>query len=212
MKKQLTGERWLDSSSKRRFDVAFSLALLGPAVGIGVFSAAALYLEKPTKPWFKQLRVGQDGAHFDIHKLRTMTATDFYDASTGTHDYRRTAVGKILGVAGIDELPQLLNVLQDDMSIVGPRPLPTVVVDDMRDVLSETEFNEWFRAYTFPKPGLTSQFSNVSRNLDPQTDEYLLTRAEMDIAYISNASRAFDTKLIVESGALAISRLASLLG
>jgi len=210
MNKPLTGEEWLNSPSKRRIDIALSLALLGPATGVSALSAAALYLEVPINPVFRQVRMGKDGAHFDILKLRTMTRTDFYDPSDGTMDDRRTPVGKLLGIAGVDELPQLYNVLNNDMSFVGPRPLPLTYFPGMRDVLGESGYNEWFRAYTLPKPGLTSEFSNLSRGLVPQSDEYLRLRAEKDIAYIDNTSRLFDMSIILESGLLAVNRLVTL--
>jgi len=208
---QKSGELWIKSNEKRHRDIKRARALLVPAAPLILLSTVALYLEKPTvNPWFSQPRVGQDGELFNIHKLRTMTSTKFYDAGSGPKDNRRTAVGKKIARLGFDELPQLLNILHDDMSMVGPRPLPTVVVDNMKDVLSPSEFSDWYRAYTLPKPGFVSEFSNLSRSLNPDSDEFLLMRAKLDTTYLDKASDEFDTQVIREASAHVVGRLTTL--
>jgi lipopolysaccharide/colanic/teichoic acid biosynthesis glycosyltransferase len=115
---------WLDAAAKRALDVAAAaagLSVLGPAMlGIG----AAVRLTSAGPALFRQERVGKDGRPFRIFKFRTMTA----DAPgrgpeiTRGGDARVTPLGRVLRRTKLDELPQLLNVLVGDMSLVGPRP------------------------------------------------------------------------------------------
>jgi lipopolysaccharide/colanic/teichoic acid biosynthesis glycosyltransferase len=109
--------------SKRVFDVAASAA--GLVVLAPLFAATALWIkfDSPGPVFFRQQRVGRDGALFDIIKFRTMRV-EMPSASQLTieHDRRITRVGKFLRRHKLDEFPQLFNVLQGSMSLVGPRP------------------------------------------------------------------------------------------
>ena len=109
---------------KRGFDLvvaAVALALASPVIAV---AAIAVKLDSRGPAFFSGPRVGRDGAVFQIHKVRTMSvgAPGTGPAVTAGDDPRITRVGRFLRRAKLDELPQLLNVLKGEMSLVGPRP------------------------------------------------------------------------------------------
>jgi exopolysaccharide biosynthesis polyprenyl glycosylphosphotransferase len=119
--------------TKRVFDLVLgSLVLLfsGP---VFVASAIAVRLSGPGPIFFTQRRVGQNGKVFQMLKFRTMNENDDSDVTWSVAtDHRITGVGKLLRRTGIDELPQLINVLRGEMSLVGPRPERPFFVDRFR--------------------------------------------------------------------------------
>src|SRR5215469_4583579 len=109
---------------KRLFDIGVSLAglvILAPVFGV---LALAIKLESSGPVFYRGVRVGRLGRTFRIYKFRTMVqdAESLGGSSTPIDDPRITRVGRILRKYKLDELPQLLNVLSGDMSVVGPRP------------------------------------------------------------------------------------------
>ena len=109
--------------AKRAMDVALSLLALPLAVPLMALIALAVKLDSPGPVWFRQERVGRAGRLFLIHKFRTMRVTDGTGPLvTASHDARITRVGRWLRRTKLDELPQLIDVLNGDMSLVGPRP------------------------------------------------------------------------------------------
>ena len=109
--------------AKRAMDVALSLLALPLAVPLMALIALAVKLDSPGPVWFRQERVGRAGRLFVIHKFRTMRVTDGSGPLvTASHDARITRVGRWLRRTKLDELPQLIDVLNGDMSLVGPRP------------------------------------------------------------------------------------------
>lgn len=115
---------WTRSRSKRIFDVAFVLALSPIALPLSLLIAAAIRLTSNGSALFFQRRVGQHGRRFFIVKFRTMLWSPRHDRFTiTTHNQQDiTAVGRFLRWSKLDELPQFINVLRGDMSLVGPRP------------------------------------------------------------------------------------------
>ena len=110
---------------RRIFDVAVSATVLLLTSPIVLGALIAIRLESKGHPIYRQRRVGKDGAPFDVLKLRTMVppaegAT--HGAWTAEDDPRVTRVGRILRRSHLDELPQVLNILRGDLSVVGPRP------------------------------------------------------------------------------------------
>ena len=109
--------------AKRAMDVALSLLALPLAVPLMALIALAVKLDSPGPVWFRQERVGRAGRLFRIHTVRTMRVTDGTGPLvTASHDARITRVGRWLRRTKLDELPQLIDVLYGDMSLVGPRP------------------------------------------------------------------------------------------
>jgi lipopolysaccharide/colanic/teichoic acid biosynthesis glycosyltransferase len=175
---------------KRAVDVAAAtagLAVLAPGL---LLLGAAIRLESPGGALFRQERVGRAGTLFSIVKFRTMRAGApvQFNADGSTRvvdgDPRVTRLGRFLR-GGIDELPQLLNVLRGDMSLVGPRP-------DMRvhaDLYTDDE-----RGKLVVRPGMTSLPAVLGRNEIPWR-----TRMVIDLRYVERWSFALDAKVIVQT-------------
>ena len=105
---------------KRIFDCLFALILLIPLLPIMLLIAIAIKLDSKGPAIFKQVRSGKDNKEFMLYKFRSMTANnDFYDKSK---EDQLTKVGAFIRKTSLDELPQLMNILKGDMSLVGPRP------------------------------------------------------------------------------------------
>ncbi|MDR2991996.1 MAG: sugar transferase [Burkholderiaceae bacterium] len=136
-------------AAKRALDVllaALGLALLSPLLA---FIALRVKRDAPGPVFFRQQRVGRGGRLFRIHKFRTMRVTDDGPDITAAGDARVTASGRWLRRSKLDELPQLIDVLRGDMSLVGPRPeVPRYMAlypDDVR------------RAVLSVRPGMTDR-------------------------------------------------------
>lgn len=185
---------------KRAFDVAFSLAVLVCLSWLFAIIAIAIKPDDPAGPViFKQTRVGRGGREFTMYKFRSMVADaesrlDGLRASnekTGPvfklrDDPRVTRVGHVLRKVSLDELPQFVNVLKGDLSVVGPRPaLPSEV----------TEYTPRQRQRLLVKQGLTCYWQ-TRRDRDSITfDEWI----ELDLLYIRKCSFWTDVKLIVQT-------------
>ena len=107
---------------KRVFDVSCCLVVGALALLPGVAIAVAVRLSSAGPVLYRGRRLGRDGREFDLLKFRTMTASDAGPRVTSADDRRVTPVGRWLRRTKLDELPQLVNVLRGEMSIVGPRP------------------------------------------------------------------------------------------
>ena len=170
---------------KRLMDVVLSLTallLLSPLL-LGV--AIAIALESGFPVLFRQVRVGQGGREFGIYKFRSMVkdAAAIGPYHTAEGDPRITKVGRFIRRTSLDELPQLLNVLKGDMSLVGPRP----DVPKQRELYSLTE---WAMRCSV-RPGITGLAQALLRSeATPQQ------RLELDLRYVREHSLALDTKIL----------------
>lgn len=181
---------------KRVFDIVFSLAALVILSAVFVVTSLLIALEDGIPILFVQERNGLGGKVFRIYKFRSMcrNAQEMHrylmhdneldgPAFKMKDDPRVTKIGKFLRKSSIDELPQLLNIIKGDMSIVGPRPLATY----------ETEqCNEYQKQRMLVKPGLTCYWQCGGRN-DISFDEWI----EMDLKYIRDAGLWTDFKIIL---------------
>ena len=170
---------------KRALDVvvaALLLALTSPALAI---AALLIRLETHGHPIYRQRRVGRDGEPFELYKLRTMVAgaeTMGAGLALNEGDSRITRLGAILRRTSMDELPNLVNVLRGEMSIVGPRPTVQVQVD---------RYTERQRGRLSVLPGLTGWAQIQGRASLPWSE-----RIELDLWYVENASLALDLKIL----------------
>ncbi|MGA1191892.1 MAG: sugar transferase [Bdellovibrionota bacterium] len=192
------GDRW-ELSVKRLIDVVVSLVLMIVLAPLLLGIALVVRFSSPGPIFFVQRRVGRSGRFFNLYKFRSMVdgAEHQRDALEGrnemdgpvfkiSHDPRVTGVGSFLRRYSLDELPQLLNVLKGDMSLVGPRPpVPGEVnMYERRD-----------RRRLSMRPGLTCTWQVSGRNTITDFDDWV----KMDLAYIDNWSLSLDFALLLKT-------------
>lgn len=182
---------------KRAIDVAAAAVGLLVLMPLMLILALLLCASSPGPPLFRQRRVGRHGREFGMWKFRTMVAeaerlrplllarsrdADWLDLAD---DPRVTGVGRLLRRTSIDELPQLVNVLLGDMSLVGPRPLP---------VEEHARVPEWAAARSHVRPGITGLWQ-VRGRASVSFAEML----RLDCAYVSDPSLAGDLRILART-------------
>jgi lipopolysaccharide/colanic/teichoic acid biosynthesis glycosyltransferase len=176
------------------FDVVTATVLLILALPVLLVAIAAIALESGLPIFFVQERVGCGGRTFRVLKLRTMRRDAEGDgvarwATRG--DGRVTRVGRILRKLRIDELPQLVNVLNGDMSLVGPRPERPVFVEKLR---KEVRFHDLRHSV---KPGVTG-WAQI-RYPYGATVEDAQRKLQFDLFYVKNNSLVLDVLIVAET-------------
>jgi Undecaprenyl-phosphate glucose phosphotransferase len=175
---------------KRAFDVCFSFIILLLSAPLFAITALIIRLTSPGPMFFVQERVGLNGKTFLMYKFRTMHCSSKSESDTQwttSEDSRRTAFGTLLRKTSIDELPQFINVLKGDMSVVGPRPeRPYFVQKFLNDV---AKYNNRHSL----KVGITG-WAQVN---GWRGDTSIEKRVEYDLYYLQNWSFAFDLRIIV---------------
>jgi exopolysaccharide biosynthesis polyprenyl glycosylphosphotransferase len=184
---------------KRMFDIAGGIVGVVLMLIAAVFVGPLIKLESPGPLFFKQKRVGKNGRYFYIYKFRSM----YMDAEERKaalmeknemnglmfkmeDDPRITKVGKFIRKTSIDELPQFINVLKGDMSLVGTRP-PTV-----------NEFQQYeghHKRRLSVKPGITGMWQAYGRNTVKDFEDVV----KMDLDYIDNWSLGLDIKILCKT-------------
>ena len=191
---------------KRAFDIAFSACVIAVAIVPSAVLCAAIAIESPGCPLYRQRRVGRIGAdgrprEFTMWKFRSMVkgADRMKDALLAENevegpmfkmkdDPRVTRIGRFIRRHSIDEFPQFLNVLVGDMSVVGPRPpLPREV----------SQYDEWAMQRLAVKPGLTGPWQVGGRS-DVDFDDMV----RLDLGYIARRGVMTDLKLILQTVAV----------
>jgi lipopolysaccharide/colanic/teichoic acid biosynthesis glycosyltransferase len=189
----LRGPAYLRSRRKRAFDLAVAGGALAVAAPVLALAAAAVRLESPGHPIYRQRRVGRDGHPFEVYKLRTMvTGAEAMGAGLAVDegDTRITRVGALLRRTSLDELPNLVNILRGEMSLVGPRPTLQVQVD---------HYTERQRRRLEARPGLTGWAQVNGRASLPWSE-----RIELDIWYLDNATWRLDLRILALSARMAV--------
>ncbi len=174
---------------KRIFDIAFSIVVLLLTLPLSLAIAIAIKLGSRGPVFFTQERVGLNGRLFRMYKFRTMRVGSQEEGDTrwtSNNDPRRTRAGKFLRRTNLDELPQFVNVLKGDMSIVGPRPERPHFVEKFLD-----EFDRYNFRHTF-KAGITG-WAQVN---GWRGDTSIAKRVEYDLYYLRNWSLTFDLQII----------------
>ena len=169
---------------KRGLDILVSLSALIVLTPLWLVIAIAIKLESKGPVIFKQERAGKDGKPFIFYKFRTMKvdAAPFGPSPKYNNDKRLTKFGRILREYSLDELPQLLNILRGDMSMVGPRPL----------YLSQiAEWSEEQRKRLSVKPGVTG-LAQISGRGALTREEKL----ELDVKYVRTAGFFVDARIL----------------
>ena len=185
---------------KRVMDIVLCLIALIPAAPIMLVTALAIKLEDGGPVFYRQRRVTRHGKEFDILKFRSMIVDaekNGYDLSMRANgkDPRITRVGSVIRGCRIDELPQILNILAGDMSIVGPRP------ERVENVAAySAHFPEWHYRERV-KAGLTG-YAQIFGKYNTTPEDKL----RLDLIYIENYSLLLDIKLIFMTGRILFSR------
>jgi lipopolysaccharide/colanic/teichoic acid biosynthesis glycosyltransferase len=178
-------------AAKRGLDLVLaSLGLLVTGVPL-LLAMAAIRLETPGHPIYRQRRVGRDGREFDLYKLRTMVhGAEHQGAGMAVNegDPRITRVGSLLRRLSLDELPNLVNVLRGEMSIVGPRPTIPVQV---------AQYSERQRGRLAVKPGITGWAQVHGRASLPWSE-----RIELDLWYVERRGVRLDLRLLARTARL----------
>jgi lipopolysaccharide/colanic/teichoic acid biosynthesis glycosyltransferase len=170
---------------RRIFDVAVSATVLLLTSPIVLGALIAIRLESRGHPIYRQRRVGKDGAPFDVLKLRTMVSgAERMGAGLAVDDgdSRITNVGAFLRRTSIDELPNLVNVLKGEMSIIGPRPTVPVQVE---------QYTDRQRGRLALKPGITGWAQVNGRASLPWSE-----RIELDLWYAEHKTLRLDIKIL----------------
>lgn len=180
----------MQKTIKRIFDVTFALLALVLLLPLWVVLAVWIGVTSPGGIFFRQRRTGLDGKEFNLLKFRSMRVNDAADETqAGANDPRVTAVGRFLRKSSLDELPQLINVLRGDMSIIGPRP----------HMLKHTEYYsklipDYMRRHEM-RPGLTG-YAQIKgfRGPTPHLED-MENRVKADLEYIDKFSLWLDLKI-----------------
>lgn len=197
------------SISKRLIDILGSLFLIILTIPIYVV-IGLFYMNGENKGpiFFKQVRIGKNGNKFHIYKFRSMVVNaeeklksdkklyqKYLDNSyklEPEEDPRITKVGRFLRATSIDEIPQLINVLKGEMSLVGPRP---IVEEEL------VEYGKRTREFLSVKPGITGYWQ-VSGRSDIDYPE----RVDVELYYVNKASLLFDIKILLKTVSIVILR------
>lgn len=187
-------------AAKRVMDVVCSvsgLILLSP-VFLG--TALLIYIDDPRPVLFKQVRIGKGGKPFKIYKFRSMkTDAEKLKASLMSqnqgqganfkieNDPRVTRIGRVIRATSVDELPQLINILKGDMSVIGPRPF---IEEEQRNLPSDR---------LLVKPGLSCYWQICGKN-----DLSLREQIELDRRYVYERSVIVDAKIMMKTMAMVV--------
>lgn len=187
---------------KRLFDFLASLAALILLSPLMLILAILVYLDDPGKVFYGHLRIGKNGKPFKVWKFRSMymnadkmidlltpeQAKQYYTEFKIDNDPRITKIGNFLRKTSLDELPQLFNVLCNDMSLVGPRPLIESEI--------QTYYADMYDTLLAVKPGVTGYWQAYARsNATYQSGE----RQKMEMYYVHNASLWLDIKILFKT-------------
>jgi putative colanic acid biosynthesis UDP-glucose lipid carrier transferase len=179
--------------TKRVTDLVFSLLILVPIFPIMLLIALLIRLSSPGSVIFRQRRYGLDGREITIYKFRTMTVSDDGEmiAQATKDDGRITRVGRMLRRYSLDELPQLFNVLQGRMSLVGPRP---------HAVAHNEEYRKLIKGYMVRHkvlPGITGLAQVNGCRGETARLEDMQARVNYDLDYLRHWSPMLDFKILI---------------
>ena len=181
----------LNKLIKRTFDIVLSLVFLIPTAILFPFVYVIIKLQSPGPIFFKQARTGLDGRDFNMLKFRSMHVNKDADRLQATKDDpRKYPFGNFMRKSNIDELPQFLNVLKGDMSIVGPRPHMLAHTEQYSQLIDK------YMVRHFVKPGLTGWAQVTGFRGETKELWQMEGRVKCDIWYIEHWSIWLDIRII----------------
>jgi lipopolysaccharide/colanic/teichoic acid biosynthesis glycosyltransferase len=178
---------------RRAVDVVVSALALVLSSPLLLAAMLAVRLESPGPMIYRQRRAGRGGKPFDVLKLRTMVdGAEHIGAglAVNANDSRITRVGAFLRRSSLDELPNLLNVLRGEMTLIGPRPTLPAQVD---------QYTERQRGRLAVKPGITGWAQVNGRASLPWSE-----RIELDLYYVENRSLSLDLRILLRTPAMVL--------
>ena len=179
---------------KRIFDVLVSLIILLITSPVLILTALAIKLDSPGKVFFRQERCGIDGTLFKMFKFRSMRKDAEKHSGpvwSTKNDPRITRVGKFIRKVRIDEIPQMINVLKGEMSLVGPRPERPYFVEKLSIEIP------YYKRRLKVRPGITG-WAQVKHKYD-ETIEDVKIKLRYDLFYIENMSLRMDFKILIRT-------------
>ncbi len=198
----LVGRTPLCASMKRTFDIVTAGAILMVFAWAFALIALAIVVESPGPVLFRQRRTGRHGRVFTIYKFRSMTVSEDGPAVTQAMriDDRVTRIGAVIRRTSLDELPQLLNVIRGDMSLVGPRP--HALAHDIHYGALLSRYPERFSV----RPGLTGLAQVMGHRGETRLLDCMWRRVEADADYVARWSFAADLAILVRTIPILLSR------
>jgi len=177
---------------KRSLDVVVALGGIAALAPMLLIVAVAIKLDSPGPALFKQTRRGFNSREFKIYKFRTMTVLEDGPVikQAERNDVRITRLGRWLRKTSLDELPQLVNVLSGEMSIVGPRPHAKAHDNQFSDLISNYAFRHHM------KPGITGWAQVNGLRGETETVDKMRKRVEYDLDYLRHWSVWMDFKIV----------------
>jgi len=197
---------------KRGFDILFALCLLVAVSPLFLLAALGILISSPGPVFYRAQRAGAGNQPFEMLKFRSMHINQGGSVITSAGDARIFGFGKFLRKAKIDELPQFLNVLKGDMSVVGPRPEDPKIV--------ENHYTDWMMQTLDVRPGITSPgavfyYACGEDLVDPEDPEgsyaekLLPPKLAVEMAYIQRANFFSDLFVIVHTAAAIVGEMIS---
>ncbi len=187
LRNRKTPEAWYYGGIKRFADVIIALSAIVLLFPVLVLTSAAIKLYDGGPIFYSQKRLTKDGRSFSIYKFRSMKVDSEKDGArlSSVNDDRITPIGRIIRKLRIDELPQLVNILKNDMSVVGPRPERPEIAAQYEEEIPE------FKLRLKVKAGLTGYAQVYGKyNTTP------LDKLKLDLIYISQRSVLFDIRIL----------------
>ena len=179
--------------TKRILDVTisfFTLLFLSPVL---LIVSVIIKIDSNGPVLYRQIRVGRKGKEFQMYKFRSMKATaeEYGPEWSGENDPRITRIGKVLRRTYIDEVPQMINVLKNEMSLIGPRPERPFFVEQLKK-----EIPYYYKRLTV-KPGITG-WAQIKHKYDSSLED-VKTKIQYDFYYIENMSLKLDFKIMINT-------------
>jgi sugar transferase (PEP-CTERM system associated) len=183
----------ISRSTKRFIDILISVGGLVMLSPLFMLVAFLIKVDSPGPVLYRQLRVGLRGRPFEIWKFRSMRkdAEELGPQWAQADDPRISRVGRWLRKTRMDELPQLINVLKGEMSLVGPRPERPMFVQELRTVIPYYDLRHTIR------PGITGWAQVKFRYGASQEDAHM--KSQYDLYYVKNISLVFDLKILIHT-------------
>ena len=186
------------------FDICFALIIIPILTPLFIFISIILKIETPSENiFFIQERIGYKNKRFKIFKFRTMKNEDNpRDDFTNINDKRITFFGKVLRQTRLDEIPQFINIVMGNMSLIGPRPEQPHYVDDL-----VKKYGSKFNIRHSVRPGITG-LAQVEYGYVADLDDYI-NKMNYDLAYVDKFGLLIDLKIFFKTFVVMILRIGS---